>query len=60
MTYVPRQILLGDQIRENEMDGACSTQGDKKNACRVLVAKPKGRDHLEDLSVVEDITFKGI
>jgi hypothetical protein len=53
-------MLLGDQVRENEMDGACGTQGDKKNACRDLVAKPIERDHLEDLSVDEDITFNGI
>jgi hypothetical protein len=25
------------------MDGACSTNGEKRNACRLLVGKPEGR-----------------
>jgi len=31
-----------------------------KNACWVLVGRPKERDHLEDLSVDEGIAFQGI
>jgi hypothetical protein len=27
---------------EDEMGGACSTNGEKKNACRILVRKPEG------------------
>jgi hypothetical protein len=42
------------------MDGACGTQGKNKNACWLLVGRPKERDHLEDLSIDEGITFQGI
>ena len=27
MIYTPHQLLLGDQIEKNEVDGACSTYG---------------------------------
>jgi hypothetical protein len=35
------------------MGRACSTNGEeeKKNACRILVGKPEGKDHWEDQGV---------
>jgi len=34
---------LGDKIKKNEMDGACSMYGGQKCACRVLLGKPDGK-----------------
>jgi hypothetical protein len=31
------------QVKENEMDKACSTNGEKRNAYRILVGKPEGK-----------------
>jgi hypothetical protein len=31
---------------ENEMGRACSTHGEKRNACRILVGKPEGKGPL--------------
>jgi hypothetical protein len=33
----------GEQIEKNEMGGACSTHGERRVACRVLVWKPEGK-----------------
>jgi hypothetical protein len=33
---------LGDQIKKNEMGGACSTDGESKGVYRVMVGKPVG------------------
>jgi hypothetical protein len=33
------------------MGRACSTNGAKRNACRILVGKPEGREHQEDLDI---------
>ena len=30
-------------MREDELDGACGTYGEEKNAYRVLVGKPQGK-----------------
>jgi hypothetical protein len=30
-------------LEEDEMDGACSTNGEKRNAYRLLVGKPEGK-----------------
>jgi hypothetical protein len=35
------------------MGGACSTCGERRGAYRVLVEKPEGKSHFEDL-VVDD------
>jgi hypothetical protein len=40
------QILLADQIKENEVGGACGTHG--RNMYRVLVGRAEGKTHLED------------
>jgi hypothetical protein len=48
----------GDQIKKNEMGGACSTCGERRGAYRVLVGRPEGRDHVEDLGVNGRIILK--
>jgi hypothetical protein len=35
--------LVSYQVEEDEMDGAYSTNGEKRNTYRVLVGKPEGR-----------------
>ena len=37
------QILLGDKIEKNEMNGACSTYGVRKGSYRLWVGKPVGK-----------------
>jgi hypothetical protein len=37
------QYCSGDKIEENEMGGACSVYGERRDACRVLVGKPEGK-----------------
>jgi hypothetical protein len=32
-----------DQVKEDEMGRACSTNGEKINACRIWVGKPEGK-----------------
>jgi hypothetical protein len=32
-----------DQVKEDEMDRICSKNGEKRNACRILVRKPEVR-----------------
>jgi hypothetical protein len=32
-----------DQVTEDEMGKACSTNGEKRNASRILVGKPEGK-----------------
>jgi hypothetical protein len=34
-----------DQSKEDEMDKACSANGEKRNAYRVLVGKQNEKDH---------------
>jgi hypothetical protein len=38
---------LNYQVKEDEMGGACSTNGEKRNAYRILVGKPEGKRLLE-------------
>ena len=45
------QCYSGDQSEKNEMGGACSTYGGSRGVYRVLVGKPKGKNHLEDAVV---------
>jgi hypothetical protein len=42
------------------MGGICSTYGEGRNAYRVLVGKPEGRNHLEDPDVDGRIILKWI
>jgi hypothetical protein len=37
------QYRAGDKIEKIEMGGACSTYGDGRVVCRVLVGKPEGK-----------------
>jgi hypothetical protein len=30
-------------VKKDEMGGSCSTNGEKRNACRILVGKPEGK-----------------
>jgi hypothetical protein len=39
------------QINKNEIGGGCSTYGEWRGACSVLVGKPEGKNHLEDIGV---------
>jgi hypothetical protein len=32
-----------DQVKEDEMGKACNTNGEKRDACRMLVGKPEGK-----------------
>jgi hypothetical protein len=34
---------LNDEVKEDRIDRACSTHGDKMNAYRVLTGKPEGK-----------------
>jgi hypothetical protein len=40
------------------MGRACSTHGNKKNTYRILVKKPEGKNHYEDLDIGGWITLK--
>jgi hypothetical protein len=41
ITCTLRQVY--DEVKEDEMDKACSMNGAKGNECRVLVEKPEGK-----------------
>jgi hypothetical protein len=47
-------------IKEDEVSGACSAHGGMKNADKILVGKPDGKRHSENLSVDERIILKCI
>jgi hypothetical protein len=38
---------MGYQIKEDEVDGACGTHGENRNAYRVLVVEHEGKRPLE-------------
>jgi hypothetical protein len=40
-------MLLKLMLKKDEMGGACSTNGEKRNAYRILVCKPEGKRPLE-------------
>jgi hypothetical protein len=42
------------------MGGACSTYVGERGVCRILVGKPEGKDHLEDLGVDGRIILRRI
>jgi hypothetical protein len=52
--YTLHQILLGFIYKEDELGGSCSTHGDISNDHNILVRKPRGKGHLEDLNVEEE------
>jgi hypothetical protein len=47
-------------MKTNEMGRACSTQGKRSVAYRVLVGKLRERDHLKDLGIEGRILLKRI
>jgi hypothetical protein len=47
-----------DQIKEDEMGGACGMHGRCANAYRILVGRPEGNYQLEDISVDRRILLK--
>jgi hypothetical protein len=42
---------------DNKMGRACS-MGERRNAYNILIRKPKGRDHLEDIGIDGRIILK--
>jgi hypothetical protein len=38
--------VYNDQVKEDEMGRACSTNGEKRNAYRILVGKQEGKKPL--------------
>jgi hypothetical protein len=51
MICTPHQIFAGDKIEKNEMGWACGAYGGGEGVYRVLVGKPDGKNHWEDLGV---------
>jgi hypothetical protein len=49
---------LGDKIKKNEMDEACSTYEVRRGACRVLVGKLEGKRPLGRLRQRWEINIK--
>ena len=49
----------GNEIKENEMDKTYDTYGGRKVVYRILVGKPEGNKHLEDLIVDGRIVLEG-
>jgi len=45
------KCYFGDQIKKNEVGGACSTYGERTGACGVLVRKSEGRSHMKDTGI---------
>jgi hypothetical protein len=35
--------VFWDQVKKDEMGGACNTNGEKRNTYRILVGKPEGK-----------------
>jgi hypothetical protein len=52
------QIRWGDQIKEDDMRGACSTHREMKNAHKILVGKSYGKRLFVDLDVDGKILLK--
>jgi hypothetical protein len=46
MYLTPSTIIKNDKVKGDEIGMACSTNGAKKNACRILVGKPEGKRSL--------------
>jgi hypothetical protein len=39
--YCSPIIIIIRAVKEDEMGGACSTNGEKRNACKILVGEPE-------------------
>jgi hypothetical protein len=44
--YSSPSIINNDQIKEDKMGRTCSTDGEKRNACKILMGKPEGKRRL--------------
>jgi len=56
MICTPHPILLGDEIKKNEMGEACSMYGERKDVCRFLVGKPEAKKSFgKPRCILEDI-----
>jgi hypothetical protein len=55
-----QQYYSSDQIKKNEMGRACSTYGERRGACRVLVGNSEGRCPLGRLGIDWRIILKRI
>jgi hypothetical protein len=40
------KYTYNNKVEEDEIGGSCSTNGEKRNACRLLVGKPEGKKPL--------------
>jgi len=49
--YCSLNIVSGDQIKKNEIGGACKTHGERRCAHRVLVENPEGKKPLRNAGV---------
>ena len=47
MIFASHRIFSGNQIKEDEMGGARSTYGEKRNICMALLRKPERKRLLE-------------
>jgi hypothetical protein len=47
-------------VKEDEIDRACSTNGEERNAYGILVGKPEGKNSYEDLDIGERIILRRI
>jgi hypothetical protein len=47
-------------VKEDEIDRTCSTQGEKRNLCKILVGRSEGMKQLEDKDAACRITLKVI
>ena len=45
-----------EPTKNNDMGGTCDT-GERRDVCRVLLGRPKEKDHLEDLDRWKDINL---
>jgi hypothetical protein len=58
--YSLPSINWNGEIKEDEVSGACSANGGKRNAYRLLVGKPEGKNHKEDQVIGGWITLRWI
>jgi hypothetical protein len=42
-TYFVKAIAMGNQIKENEMDGTVARMGEMRNSYKIVVGKPEGK-----------------
>jgi hypothetical protein len=45
MTRMSLPSIIIKSSQEDEMGGACGTNGEERNAYKILVGKPEGKNH---------------